>query len=258
MRVGGAQVANFQHSTSKLCEVHLFMHDDCHSSRVAYAIRPMRNLLALLAFAAVVVTLAVFAKRSSFQLPQPVREGKAPSTPRIVTKELANAFGIAKENRGEPEPAPAEVPLAPPLPLEQGTLHWEERIEGVLRDVTLNNTAKAQRLVAVFPELPAEGLATAAEECVARLPDADYDAVALPVIANPQIHGAVANVFFADLMERPDGITLPALLRIAQIPNHPYAKFSRENLRLLLDEDFGSDWQKWDAAVRTALIRKGE
>ena len=82
--------------------------------------------------------------------------------------------------------------------------------------------------------------------------------VALPVIANPQTHGAVANVFFADLMERPDAITLPALLRIAQIQNHPYAKFARENLRLLLDQDFGSDWPKWDAAIRTALTRKGK
>jgi hypothetical protein len=214
----------------------------------------MRNLFATLAVAVAAVALAIFVMRSSDQLP--VRE--AASTPQIETTIPANAPAISEEDKREPEPAPPEVPLAPPLALEQGTLPWEEKIESVLRDGSLNNTAKARRLVAMFPELPADALATAAEECIARLPDADYNAVALPFIANPQTHGAVANVFFADLMERPDAITLPALLRIAQIQNHPYAKFSRENLRLLLDEDFGSDWPKWDAAIRTALTRKVE
>ena len=218
----------------------------------------MKNLIAVLAVVGAAVALAIFVKRSSDRLPEPVREQEAASTPRIETTMPANAPAISEEDQREPGPPPPEVPLAPPLALEQGALPWEDKIESVLRDVGLNNTAKARRLVAMFPELPADGLATAAEECINRLPDADYDAVALPVIANPQTHGAVANVLFADLMERPDAITLPALLRIAQIPNHSYAKFAKENLRLLLDEDFGSDWPKWDAAVRTALTHKGE
>jgi hypothetical protein len=218
----------------------------------------MRNLLAMLALTVATVILAIFVKRSSDRLPEPVREREVASTPRIETTRPANASAISEEEKREQEPAPPEVPLAPPLALEQGTLPWEQKIESVLRDGSLNNTAKARRLLALLPELPADGLATAAEECINRLPDADYDTVALPVIVNPQTHGAVANVLFADLMERPDAITLPALFRIAQIPDHPYAKFSRENLRLLLDEDFGSDWPKWDAAVRTALTRKVE
>jgi hypothetical protein len=218
----------------------------------------MKNLIAVLAVVGAAVAVTILVMRSSDRLPGSVRGQEVASTPQIETTVPANAPAISEEARREPEPAPPDVPLAPPLVLEQGALPWEQKIENVLRDGSLSNTAKARRLLALLPELPADGLATAAEECIARVPDADYNAVALPVIANPQTHGAVANVFFADLMERPDAITLPALLRIAQIQNHPYAKFARENLQLLLDEDFGSDWQKWDAATRSALTRKGE
>ena len=221
-------------------------------------LRAMRNPFAMFALAVAALALAIFLERSFDKLPEPVREPKVASTPQIETTMPAHAPPISEEEKREPGSDPPDVSLAPPLALEQGTLPWEEKIEGVLRDGSLNNTAKARRLIAMFPELPADGLATAAEECVERLPDADYDAVALPAIASPKTHGAAANVLFADLMERPDAITLPALLRIAQIPNHPYARFARENLRLLLDDDFGSDWPKWDAAVRSALIRKGE
>ena len=80
-----------------------------------------------------------------------------------------------------------------------------------------------------------------------------YNAVALPMVVNPQTHGSGESVLFADLMERPDSITLPALLRIARIPNHPYAKFAHDNLDLLVGEDFGADWPKWDAAVQKTL-----
>ena len=77
--------------------------------------------------------------------------------------------------------------------------------------------------------------------------------MALPLLANPQTHGSVKNVLFADLIERPDAITLPALLRIARTPNHPYAKFAHDNLDLLVGEDFGADWPKWEAAVQKTL-----
>jgi hypothetical protein len=222
----------------------------------------MRNPFALLALAVAAVALAIYLERPGNQLPETVRNQEPASTP-VLDKEIDKetpAIAPASTEQSEPETKPfaPEPPLAPPLALEQGTLPWEEKIERVLRDGGLSNTAKARRLVALFPELPADGLATAAEECIERLPDADYNVVALPVIANPQTHGAVANLFFADLMERPDAITLPALFRIAQIPNHPYAKSARENLRLLLDEDFGSDWPKWDAAIRAALTHKVE
>ena len=225
-------------------------------ARLVYQL--MKNLIVMFAFIGAALALAIFVRRSADQLPEPVRGREVASTPRIETAMPANAPAISAEDKREPGPAPPEVPLAPPLALDQGTLPWEERIESVVRDNSLTNTAKARRLLAMLPGLPEDGFGTAAEECVKCLPDADYNVVALPVITNPQTHGAVANVLFADLMERPDAITLPALLRIAQIPNHPYATFAQENLQLLIGEDFGNNWPEWDAAIRTALTRKVE
>ena len=117
----------------------------------------------------------------------------------------------------------------------------------------MSDTAKSRRLLAAIATLPEPALTTAAEEAVRLLPDADYNSVALPLVANPRTHGSVESVLFANLMERPDAITLPALLRIARMPDHPYAKFARDNLDLLVGEDFGLDWQKWEAAVQKAL-----
>jgi hypothetical protein len=223
-----------------------------------YALLPMRTLLVMLALIVVAVALGVFVRRSTDPAPAVISAAKPTPAPRVEEEVPASVPVSPEDDETESRRERSDVLLAPPLALDRGTLPWEEKIESVLRDGSLSNAAKARRLVSMFPELPADGLATAAEECVERLPDADYNAVALPVIASPQTHGAVANVLFADLMERPDAITLPALLRIAQIPNHSYAKFAKENLRLLLDEDFGSDWPKWDAAIRVALSRKGE
>lgn len=164
------------------------------------------------------------------------------------------ALQVPAETAGRaPAPVIPEPQLAPKLELQRGKLPWEEKIERVTGDASLSETGKARQLLAMIPALPEHGLTTAAEEAVKRVPDADYNALALPLVANPQTHGLVEGVLFADLMERPDTITLPALLRIAQTPNHSYAKYARDNLDLLLGEDFGTDWAKWDAAIRKAL-----
>ena len=150
-------------------------------------------------------------------------------------------------------PATDEPSPAPQIELARGKLDWEATIERVTAVADSSDTAKARQLLAMIATLPENGLTAATEEAVKRLPDADYNAVALPVVANPQTHGLVESVLFADLMERPDAITLPALLRIARTPNHPYARFAHDNLDLLIGEDLGTDWPKWEAAVQKTL-----
>ncbi len=146
-----------------------------------------------------------------------------------------------------------ELQLAPKIQLSRGKLGWEASIESITNAGGLNDTAKSRQLLTLLASLPENGMTTATEEAMKRLPDADYNEIALQIVANPQTHGLVESVLFSDLMERPDAITLPALLRIAKIPNHPYAKFAHDNLDLLLGEDFGADWPKWEAAVRKTL-----
>ena len=148
--------------------------------------------------------------------------------------------------------------LKPPaLALTSGPLAWEQQ----LADVTArrNDAAgQARELFALLPRLPAEALAAAAHQAVERLPNADYAAIALPVLTDAQTDGQVLRVLFADLMERPDAITLPALLSLAQKPTHPFSPAARDNLRLLLGANFGADWTQWEAAVQAALARKSQ
>lgn len=146
--------------------------------------------------------------------------------------------------------------LRPPaLELSTGILPWEAQIAEATKRGR-DAKGKAREILSLIPRLPEEALATATEQAIERLPDADYSATVLPALSNSQTHGQVLSVLFADLMERPDAITLPALLNIAQNPAHPFAAPALDNLRLLLRGDFGTDWKKWSEAVDAALLAK--
>jgi hypothetical protein len=213
----------------------------------------MRIRLALILAGAVLAILAIYLLRPSTLVPEPFAGPPVKSAPRIEEQMRESLQPPPETATPLPQATAPEPQLAPRLELSRGKLAWEEKIESVTNATDLSNTAKARRLLAMLPVLPEHGLATAAEEAVTRLPDADYNAVGLPVVVNPQTHGMAESVLFADLMERPDAITLPALLRIAQIPQHPYAPYAHDNLELLLGKNFGSDWLMWDAEIRRSL-----
>lgn len=168
--------------------------------------------------------------------------------------------GTLKESAPEQLPSPlpdgetmAVAPsLAPALELQAGQLAWERRIEAVTQSRTLDNAAKAKHLLDLVPSLPEEAVETAAREAVMRLPDRQYAAARARLI-NPQTHGMVLSVLFADLLERPDEITFPALLTVARMPAHPLALEARANLELLLGKNFGADWVQWDGEIRRVL-----
>lgn len=143
--------------------------------------------------------------------------------------------------------------LAPILLAGRNSAPWEKTIDAVIERTDLSDAVKARSLIQMLPGLPAEVLARAAEEAATRLSDADYTNVLRPTLANPQTHGMAMSVLFADLMQRPGSIALPILASIAQDPKHPYSQNARENLQFLLRQDFGSDWAKWNEAIRNRI-----
>ena len=150
-----------------------------------------------------------------------------------------------------PNPDDSAPQTAPPIPLDTSPSNWELQLVGKLSH--LKPTEKARAIFDLLPTLPESALATVTVQAVEKLPDADYAATALPVITNPETHGQVLSVLFADLLERPDAIALPALLAIAKNPDHPFAPSALDDLRLLLNADHGSDWPKWEAAMLKKL-----
>ncbi len=211
----------------------------------------MKFRLPFFLLAVLVIGLATYLIRNDFNGPvePPISDSGPP-----IEEQLRDAIRVPAATEMSVTVVEKEEPASgPTLELSRGKLAWEATIESVTNAQGVSDAEKARRLFAMVATLPEPAMTTATEEAVKRLPDADYDAVALPLIANPQTHGLVESVLFDDVMRRPDAIALPALLLVARVPNHPYAKFARENLDLLIGEDFGVDWPKWEIAVKNAL-----
>ena len=75
------------------------------------------------------------------------------------------------------------------------------------------------------------------------------------MLLDSKTHGQVLSVLFADLLERPDDVALPALLALAEQPRNPWAPSALDDLRLLLGADYGRVWPRWEEAVRARLAR---
>lgn len=219
--------------------------------------QPMRTPILLAAAA-----LCVVAAGAYFFLAAPVAPTTAKPQPQTPpeTASVAPEKPPSEDVRAANDAATAElrfveerdISMAPRVDLQTGTLPWETRIERITTAPGLSDSAKARELLRILTSLPEEALERATTEAADRLPDKDY-ADAAATLKNPQTHGRVLSVLFADVLERPDAIAMPTLLAIARTPTHPFAQTAKESLEHLLGKNPGNDWAAWDAEVRRAL-----
>jgi len=111
--------------------------------------------------------------------------------------------------------------------------NWEDRVEEILADDT-DDTNKVALLFALFPNLPPDGQTEVAQH-LSNLVDDDSD------------------VLLSDLLNRPNATKLPVLLDIASNPDHVKAGEAKDLLELYLDQDYGTDWDKWRQAAKDWL-----
>ena len=52
---------------------------------------------------------------------------------------------------------------------------------------------------------------------------------------------------------RPNAVKLPLLLQTARVPDHPLATEAKEILELYLEEDYGTNWDKWQQEIERWL-----
>lgn len=161
------------------------------------------------------------------------------STPTNVT---ANVDRPVRNTNATPAPAPR--PLT----------DWERKIDEVLTSGN-GETETAQLLINLLPTMPPEGQAEAAQHITNLILDKDYGRV-MPMLRNPAMAQEVHDVLVTDLMNREDTVKLPALLEVAKIPNHPYHEEAMTDLQIFLDQDNGTNWAKWDGAVREYLRKQ--
>jgi hypothetical protein len=148
-------------------------------------------------------------------------------------------------------PAQAAVVKSGGLPAPDGLPLWERKIDEALRS-NAEPPAIAQLLLQQVPSMPGEGQAASARHIANLIPDKDYLTV-LPYVQNTRLDPGFQEVMVAESLNRADSVKLPVLLAAARTPQHPMAEIAKSTLVFLLDADHGTDWAKWEAAVRQSL-----
>ena len=192
-----------------------------------------------------------------------------PTAAQASSKDPANQPTTVTVSPGRPEPAPVPPPrpmrpvppataVAPPVastptptptpPPAAGLIKdWEERIDKILTTEG-TESAKSKELLEMLPNLPEDGQVEAAQHLSNLLADEEFKLLT-PTFTNAAVAESVLDVLMTDVLNRPNQLKLPALLDVAQIPNHPKAEEARDILEVFVDENYGQDWAAWKAAV---------
>ncbi|MEI6872481.1 MAG: hypothetical protein WCL08_09385 [Verrucomicrobiota bacterium] len=152
-----------------------------------------------------------------------------------------------------PDKAPAPVAEVAMRPEKQAL--WEIKIDEALTS-NAETPAIAQMLLQQVNGMPGDGQAAAARHIANLMPDKDYLSV-LPYVQNTRLDPGFQEVIVAESLNRADEVKLPVLLAAARSPNHPMAEIAKTTLGFLLENDFGEDWGRWEAAVKEALAKLG-
>jgi hypothetical protein len=180
-------------------------------------------------------------------------EGSAPLAQPLAEKPAALEPSSLALTPAAPSAPPVQEPAAKPgsLPVPDGLPLWERKIDEALRS-TAEPPAIAQLLLQQVPSMPGEGQAASARHIANLIPDSDYLTV-LPYVQNTRLDPGFQEVMVAESLNRSDAVKLPVLLAAARTPQHPMAEIAKSTLAFLLDADHGTDWGKWESAVKQSL-----
>lgn len=149
-------------------------------------------------------------------------------------------------------PAPVETVAATPAPgapFKSG--EWEQRLDSIL-GAGEPEAQKATKLLEMFPLVPEDGQIEVAQHLSNLLTDDRYASLS-PAFTNAATPEGVLDVLMTDVLNRANGIKLPTLLEVARTPNHPKAEEARDVLEVFVDENYGTDWAKWEKAIQDWL-----
>ncbi len=145
---------------------------------------------------------------------------------------------------------PRPTGVSDPAPANTST-NWEDRLDHIL-SAEGEDTDKVHQMMAMFPQLPPEGQEEVAQHMANLVPDEQYGPLA-GYLTNSALSEDVLDVLVADLLNRPNSVKLPFLLDIARNEQHAKRDEARDLLELFLEEDYGSDWPKWQARMQEWL-----
>ena len=129
--------------------------------------------------------------------------------------------------------------------------NWEEKVDEILGAET-DDTNKVNQLFAIFPGVPDDAKSEVAQHLSNLTSDAQY-ALLGDLLKDAKLPDSALDVLMSDALNRANSVKLPALLEVAQTPGHPKADEAKDILALFLDEDFGTDWTKWQEKMAAWL-----
>jgi len=128
---------------------------------------------------------------------------------------------------------------------------WEDKIDEILTSDG-EDSDKTKKMIEMFPRLPEDGQAEVAQHLSNLVADENYAPLG-KFLKDPKLPEAVLDVLLADLLNRPNSVKLPLLLDVAREPQHAKATEAKDLLELFLEEDYGTDWPKWQAKMEEWL-----
>lgn len=121
--------------------------------------------------------------------------------------------------------------------------NWSVQLGAVLAS-GVSSTNQAISLLAMFPNLPAEGQVEAVQHATRLLPG-EYFGVLGAQLTNAAVAPAVRRAIFADLLARPNALKLPWLVELARVPMEGQSEEALFLLKSQLREDHGTNWALW-------------
>jgi hypothetical protein len=139
---------------------------------------------------------------------------------------------------------PGTVAQNPAAPVPANLLtNWEDKLDDILGSDS-DDTNKVKELFQMFPRLPEDGQVEIAQHLSNLVEDEDYAPLG-KLLENAKLSEDVLDILMADVLNRPNSVKLPMFLELAKNPDHAKAEEAKDLLELYLDEDYGTDWNKW-------------
>jgi hypothetical protein len=209
-----------------------------------------KSVLAIVGLAVVIIVVAFVSNR---------RKQSAQSNPDTGPELAYQSATNASKLRPAPREFPAStnqqrvnnrtnpIPAAGVVANANYMTNWEEKLDAILSNNDTPDPQKAKEMTEMFPQLSPDAQEEIAHHISNLTPDENYNLGQF--LTNSALPEAVLDVFTEDVLNRPNNIKLPLLLDVARDAQHPKAGEAKDILELFLEEDFGSDWTRWQAKL---------
>jgi len=208
-------------------------------------------LIVVGAIAGVVLVGIVLTRRGSNGPETDTQPSAAEPTSPALAETNRTSFFTKRTRRQPSQPLTNEGLMGTSSAATNLVAGWEAKVDEILGSDD-SDPDKARQMLEMFPTLPEDAQEVLARHLSNLLPDQDYGLMQA-YLTNAALPETVLDVLLDDVLNRANSLKLPALLAVARSAQHPKAAEAKDFLELFLEEDYGTDWDKWQAGMEQWL-----